>query len=97
MANAIERLPAVRDMLIDMKIVIEAGRALLYDASRVVDLALGFNNQLENRPPEDKDALKKLKDNARVYKRYAGMLTPMCKYYCSEMCNRVAMSALGSP
>lgn len=91
---AIERLPAVRDMLIDMKIALEAGRALLYDASRVVDLALGYNNQLENHPPEDKDELKKLKDNARVYKRYAGMLTPMSKYYCSEMCNRVAYDSM---
>ena len=34
---AIEKLPAVRDMLIDMKIALEAGRALLYETSRVVD------------------------------------------------------------
>ena len=91
---AIERLPAVRDMLIDMKIAIEAGRALLYDASRVVDLAIGYNNRLDNRPPEDKDELKKLKDSARIYKRYAGMLTPMSKYYCSEMCNSVAYDSI---
>ncbi|MBN1507276.1 MAG: acyl-CoA dehydrogenase family protein [Sedimentisphaerales bacterium] len=91
---AIERLPAVRDMLIDMKIAIEAGRALLYDASRVVDLAIGYNNRLDSRPPEDKDELKQLKDHARTYKRYAGMLTPMSKYYCSEMCNRVAYDAM---
>ncbi|MCU0913362.1 MAG: acyl-CoA dehydrogenase family protein [Planctomycetes bacterium] len=91
---AIEKLPAVRDMLIDMKIALEAGRALLYDTSRVVDLAIAYNNEVENRPPEDKDAQKKLKDKARIYKRYAGMLTPMSKYYCSEMCNRVAYDAL---
>jgi alkylation response protein AidB-like acyl-CoA dehydrogenase len=91
---AIERLPAVRDMLIDMKIDIEAGRALLYDASRVVDLAIGYNNQVDNHPPEGKDEQKKLKDNARVYKRYAGMLTPMSKYYCSEMCNRVTYDSM---
>jgi alkylation response protein AidB-like acyl-CoA dehydrogenase len=91
---AIERLPAVRDMLIDMKLGIEAGRALLYDASRVVDLAISYDHQLEKNPPQDKDALKKLKDNARSYKRYAGMLTPMSKYYCSEMCNRVAYDSI---
>jgi len=91
---AIEKLPAVRDMLIDMKLAIEAGRALLYEASRVVDLALGYNNQLENHPPADKDAQKKLKDDARSYKRFAGMLTPMSKYYCSEMCNRVAYDSM---
>jgi alkylation response protein AidB-like acyl-CoA dehydrogenase len=91
---AIEKLPAVRDMLIDMKIVIEAGRALLYETSRVVDLAIGYNNLVENHPPEDKEAQKKLKDNARVYKRFAGMLTPMSKYYCTEMCNRVAYDSI---
>ena len=91
---AIEKLPAVRDMLIDMKLDIEAGRALLYDASRVVDLAIGYNNQAENNPPQDKEQSKRVKDNARLYKRFAGMLTPMSKYYCSEMCNRVAYDSI---
>jgi alkylation response protein AidB-like acyl-CoA dehydrogenase len=91
---AIEKLPAVRDLLIDMKLALEAGRALLYDASRVVDLALGYNNQAENHPPQDKDAAKRVKDNARLFKRFAGMLTPMSKYYCSEMCNRVTYDAI---
>ncbi len=125
---AIEKLPAVRDMLIDMKIALEAGRALLYDTSRVVDLAIGYNNQAENpwrgrpalacaegvspsdrgqdardtqgqdalatSPPQDKEESKRIKDNARLYKRFAGMLTPMSKYYCSEMCNRVAYDSI---
>ncbi|MBN1359524.1 MAG: acyl-CoA dehydrogenase family protein [Sedimentisphaerales bacterium] len=91
---AIEKLPAVRDMLIEMKIAIETGRALLYDTSRVVDLAVVYNRQVEENPPQDKDELKALKNNARTYKRYAGMLTPMSKYLCSEMCNRVAYDAI---
>ncbi len=91
---AIEKLPAVRDMLIEMKIALEAGRALLYDTSRVVDLAVAYNRQVEENPPENKDELKALKNNARTYKRYAGMLTPMSKYFCSEMCNRVAYDAI---
>ena len=91
---AIEKLPAVRDMMIDMKIAIEAGRALLYEASRVVDLALGYNKQLESNPPADKGELKALKNRARSYKRYAGLLTPMSKYYGSEMCNRVAYDSI---
>jgi len=91
---AIEKLPAVRDMLIDMKIALEAGRALLYDTSRVVDFAVGYNRQMENHPPQDKAELKKLKHRARTYKRYAGLLTPMSKYFCSEMCNQVAYDAI---
>jgi alkylation response protein AidB-like acyl-CoA dehydrogenase len=84
-AVAIERLPAVRDMLIDMKIKIEAGRALLYETSRIVDTALAYERQVENDRPDDKDKAKELKNNARKYKRLADMLTPMSKYYCSEM------------
>jgi len=91
---AIEKLPAVRDMLIDMKIAIEAGRALLYETSQVVDMEVALAKRLETNPSEDKEQAKQLKADARKYKRMAGMLTPMSKYYCSEMCNRVAYDAL---
>jgi len=93
-AVAIEKLPAVRDMLIEMKTDIEAGRALLYETSRVVDLEIGYARRLEFNPPEDKAELKLLKDNSRKYKRAAAMLTPMSKYYCSEMCNRVTYDSI---
>ncbi|MHC4353612.1 MAG: acyl-CoA dehydrogenase family protein, partial [Planctomycetota bacterium] len=90
---AIEKLPAVRDMLIDMKTVIEAGRALLYETSRVVDMEIGYAKRLEN-PPQDKAEAKQLKNESRKYRRYAGMLTPMSKYYCSEMCNSVTYDSI---
>jgi len=90
----IEKLPAVRDMLIDMKIAVEAGRALLYETSRVVDVEIGCLRRLESNPPEDKDQAKQLKNDSRKYKRLAGMLTPMSKYYCSEMCNRIAYDSI---
>ena len=93
-AVAIEKLPAVRVMLIDMKIAIEAGRALLYETSRIVDLEIGSAKRLETNPPEDKDQAKQLKNDSRKYKRYAAMLTPMSKYYCSEMCNRVTYDSI---
>ena len=89
----IEKLPAVRDMVIDMKIAIEAGRALLYETSRAVDVEIGVNRSLEN-PPADKERAKELKDLARKYKRLTAMLTPMSKYYCSEMSNRVAYDSI---
>ena len=90
----IEKLPAVRDLVIDMKIAIEAGRALLYDTSRVVDMEIGFQKRLGLNPPEDKQEAKELKNNSRKYKRYAAMLTPMSKYYCSEMSNTVAYDSI---
>jgi len=90
---AIEKLPAVRDMLIDMQIAIETGRSLLYLTSVAVDHEIHYIKCTENQHP-DKDEAKKLKNEFRKYKRLAAMLTPMCKYYCSEMCNRVAYDAI---
>jgi len=91
---SIEKLPAVRDMLIDMKLGIEAGRALLYETSRIVDFEIGYAKRLEIDPPKETEDKKKLKNNARKYKRYAALLTPMSKYFCSEMANRVAYDAI---
>ena len=91
---AIEKLPAVRDMLIDMKIALEAGRALLYETSRVVDLSIAAAKQLEFNPPADKTQLKPLKEKARRLDRLALMLTPMSKYFCSEMSNRVTYDSI---
>ncbi len=89
----IEKFPAVRDLVIDMKISIEASRALLYETSRVMDFEIGLNKTMEN-PPEDKAKAKAIKTEIRKYKRLAAMLTPMSKYFCSEMCNTVAYDSI---
>ncbi|MCE5267795.1 MAG: acyl-CoA dehydrogenase family protein [Planctomycetaceae bacterium] len=94
----IERLPAVAEMVTDMKIDIEVGRALCYETARVCDLE---NNNLRilemqsrGQGSLDKDEEKRRKQLSRSLKRMNGMLTPMSKYYCSEMCNRVAYDAI---
>jgi 3-(methylthio)propanoyl-CoA dehydrogenase len=91
---AIEKLPAVRDMLIDMKISTEAGRALLYETSRIVDFEISYTKMTELNPPADKEKLKALRNTLKKYSRFASMLTPMSKYYCSEMSNRVAYDTI---
>ena len=90
----IETLPAVGDMLIDMKIAIEAGRALLYETSRVVDMEVSYARRLESDKAQDKEQARRMKNESRKYKRCAAMLTPMSKYYCSEMCNKVAYDSI---
>ena len=90
----IERLPAVADMVTDMRLQIEAARALTYETSRICDIENNNTMLLEYSPPADKDELKARKELGRTTKRLNGMLTPMSKYYASEMCNRVADTAL---
>jgi len=66
----------------------------LYETSRVVDIEVGYTKRLETNPPEDKAEARQLKNDSRKYRRYAAMLTPMSKYYCSEMCNKVAYDSI---
>ncbi len=90
---AIEKLPAVRDMVIDMKLSIEAGRTLLYETSRIVDIEIGLDTAMENAG-DDKAKAREIKGKFRKIKRLASMLTPMSKYFCSEMCNTVAYDSI---
>ena len=90
----IERLPAVAEMVTDMKVAIEATRALLYDTCRVCDLEKNNLRVIETGLYTDKADLTRRRRLARSFNRLNGMLTPMSKYYASEMCCRVADTAL---
>jgi hypothetical protein len=91
----IERLPAVAELVTDMRIDIEAARALTYETARVCDHENNTFRSLElGIASLDKDEEKRLKQQSRSLKRMNGMLTPMSKYYCSEMCNAVAYDAI---
>jgi len=90
----IERLPAVAEMVTDMKIDLEAARALAYETARVCDHENNNLRVLEWGGPLDKEEEKRRKQLARSLKRINGMLTPMSKYYCSEMCNRAAYQTI---
>ncbi|AQQ70577.1 Acyl-CoA dehydrogenase [Limihaloglobus sulfuriphilus] len=89
----IEKLPPIRDLLINMKISVEESRSLLYEACRVVDHEIGMNKTIEN-PDSDPALVKETKKRLRMIKRYAAMLTPMTKYISTEMANQVASDSI---
>jgi alkylation response protein AidB-like acyl-CoA dehydrogenase len=86
----IEKLPAVAEMVTNMKIDIEVGRALLYETSQNVDRDNNNLRVLETGLCKDKEDEKQRRQASRTYKRLNAMLTPMSKYYNSEMCIRAA-------
>lgn len=90
----IERLPAVAEMVTDMRIHIEAARALTYETSRTCDREINNLRVLEWSTDLDKDEKKRRKQLARSLKRTSAMLTPMSKYYASEMSCTVADTAI---
>jgi alkylation response protein AidB-like acyl-CoA dehydrogenase len=90
----IERLPAVAELVTDMRIAIEAARALTYETSCVCDVENNTTRRLESGLLTDPADVKKAKETLRTIKRLNGLLTPLSKYYSSEMCIRVADQAI---
>jgi alkylation response protein AidB-like acyl-CoA dehydrogenase len=90
----IENLPAVRELLVDLSMDLQAARALTYHAAFCVDIETCAAWQIETGKVKDDPEGKRLRQDARRYKRYNGVLTPMSKYYASEMSMRVANGAV---
>ena len=91
----IEQIPPVAEMVTDMQIAVEAARALTYETSRICDQENNSLRLAETAADKlDKAELKKIKQSVRSMKRLNGMLTPMSKYYASEMCCDVADTAV---
>ena len=91
--RSIDQMAPVREMLTSMATDIAAARSLTYYASLCVDIERGALRTLED-DNADKDAQKQAKADSRKLKRVNGLLTPLSKYYASEMCVRVANDAV---
>ena len=92
--TAIENFPALRELISDMQIDIQAARTLTYYSAFCVDIEYGALRKTERGVVEDAGEAKELKKQARTFKRLNAMLTPMSKYYASEMSMRVANGAV---
>ena len=81
--------PAVSDMLSRMKAKLDAGRSLLYQTARYVDIYKALEDIERDRKltPEEKQELKK-------YQRLADAFTPMAKGMNSEYANQNAYDAI---
>jgi alkylation response protein AidB-like acyl-CoA dehydrogenase len=82
----INSLPAVYRMLLSMRGEIEATRALVYEVSRWVDLGKAYARR-EKLDPAARKRLKRID-------RLTAVLTPLVKYYATEMGNRVCFQAM---
>jgi hypothetical protein len=77
----IRDFPQVGAMLANMRMMTEASRAVLYATSEIVDL----HQAAEKRG---------LKEETRLYGKYAEALTPMAKYFTTEVANRTCYDAI---
>ena len=94
----IETIPAVAEMLTEMQVQIEAARALTYEASVIMDRTAGTARKLislqEDTSQTDPSTVKALKKEAKKYERLTLLLTPLAKYFSTEMSNRVTSDAI---
>ena len=95
----IRNLTAVAAMLADMKVALEASRALLYETAMIVDCKEGLEHRVEQlqsgeRAATADDELKELRAELKKYTRLAALYTPLAKACATEMANQVAYDSL---
>ena len=91
--QAIVHLPPVTNMLIDMRVALEANRSLLYATAKWVDRREALTTRaeaLKARGESSGEAGEKSKEASQI----SGLLTPLTKYVLSESANQIAYDAL---
>ncbi len=86
--KSIINFPMVRRMLDDMKMELDAMRALLYNTTIAVDYKKIYEKKYE--ATGDK-SIRKL---YQYYNKLAGFLTPLSKFYLTEVGNKICYDAL---
>ncbi len=82
-------IPPVADMLAEMRVLIEGSRILLYDTCKYVDVETQLARLLEEgKSPEGGRA------RLTATRKMASVLTPMAKYYLTEVSLRVTCDSL---
>jgi len=94
----ISHLTAVATMLADMRVSIEASRALLYETSLIVDTKDALEHRLaglrEANGASGAEDTRALRAELKRATRLANLFTPLAKACASEMANRVTYDAL---
>lgn len=85
----LRQLVAVNEMLTRMKVNLLAGRTLLYETCKYVDLrdCLEQNNSRGEASPESRA-------KEKLFSKIAATLTPMSKAFSAEMCNEVCYDCI---
>ena len=90
--TTIDAFAPIREILATMSVEVQAARALTYYAAKNVDLETGLTRKFEKlKGSPDAPAVR---TRMKLVGGFNKMLTPMAKYYGSEMSMRNAMSAI---
>jgi len=87
--KAIDKFPAVYEMLSVMRANTDAIRTLLYETSRFVDMYKSYIYLQQDRKLDNEE-----RDEFKFYQKNADLFTPLLKFFASEYCNKIAFDAL---
>ena len=90
--TTIDTLAPIREILATMSVEVQAARALTYYAAKNVDLETGLTRKFEKLKGSPEAPA--VRTRMKLVGAFNKMLTPMAKYYGSEMSMRNAMSAI---
>lgn len=90
--QTIDNFPALRELMANMSVELQASRVLAYYSSKCVDMEAGLTRRFEalKGTPE----APAVRNRMKLYAGFNKMLTPMAKYYASEMSMRAANGAV---
>jgi len=90
----IRDIPAVRNMLVEMKMDVEGSRALVYETARIVDMVDGLEMYRDSGAVTDKEKLRKIRAEQGKFSKYASLLTPMSKHFACEKAVEITSAAI---
>ncbi|MFH0921348.1 MAG: acyl-CoA dehydrogenase family protein [Fibrobacterota bacterium] len=92
--KAIDQFPAVYEMLTHMQIKVEAGRILLYQTAKVVDLYKVQERRIDNMRAKGQNVDPAFQKEVNYWDRLAAVLTPFSKLFNTEMANQNAYDGI---
>ncbi len=91
--KSIYNIPAVSNMLIDMRVMVEYNRSLLYATGVFVDMKEKTVVLIEKYKKEGK-SVTDLNNELKYYTKISNLLTPMTKYWLSECANKITYDSM---
>ena len=88
----IDTFPALRELISNMSVDLQASRVLAYYSSKSVDLEGGLTKKFEQLKGTTEAMA--VRTRMKKYAAFNKMLTPMAKYFASEMAMRVSNNAV---
>lgn len=91
--KTIYEIPAVKNILLDMRVLLETGRSILYDTAKLVDLKEKLEGKLEDLKTAG-EPIKDISDRLKELTKVANLLTPILKYITTEASNKITYDAI---